>query len=40
MNLSFAAMISMVTGFAVNIAVNYYLMFPWEWGYGARPSGQ
>lgn len=28
MNLSFAAMISMVTGFAVNIAVNYYLMFP------------
>ena len=40
MNLSFAAMISMVTGFAVNIAVNYYLMFHWEWGYGARPSGQ
>lgn len=27
MNLSFAAMISMVTGFAVNIGVNYYLMF-------------
>ena len=32
MNLSFAAMISMVTGFAVNIGVNYYLMFPMGMG--------
>ena len=32
MNLSFAAMISMVTGFAVNIAVNYYLMYPMGMG--------
>lgn len=27
-NQSFGAMVSMVLGFAVNIAVNYYLMFP------------
>lgn len=32
MNLSFAAMISMVTGFAVNIGANYYLMFPMGMG--------
>lgn len=32
MNCSFAAMLSMLTGFAVNIGVNYYLMFPLKMG--------
>lgn len=32
MNGSLAAMLSMMTGFAVNIGVNYYLMFPMAMG--------
>lgn len=32
MNLSFAAMLSMLSGFAVNICVNWYLMFPMGMG--------